>query len=50
VPPKSLAGRSADFLVLDADPLEDIRTMCRIARVYLRSAEHDRAALRARSR
>jgi imidazolonepropionase-like amidohydrolase len=42
------AGKAADFLVLDANPLDDIRNMRRIARVYLRGAELDRAALRAR--
>ncbi len=41
-------GKSADFIVLDANPLDDIRNMRRIARVYLRGAELDRAALRAR--
>jgi imidazolonepropionase-like amidohydrolase len=41
-------GKAADFLVLDANPLDDIRNMRRIARVYLRGAELDRAALRAR--
>ena len=34
--------------MLDANPLDDIRNMRRIARVYLRGAELDRAALRAR--
>jgi imidazolonepropionase-like amidohydrolase len=42
------AGRSADFLVLDANPLDDITNTRRIASVYLRGAEVDRAALRAR--
>ena len=41
-------GKSADFIVLDANPLDDIRNMRRIAKVYLRGAELDRAALRAR--
>jgi imidazolonepropionase-like amidohydrolase len=41
-------GKAADFLVLEANPLDDIRNMRRIARVYLRGAELDRAALRAR--
>ena len=41
-------GKSADFIVLDANPLDDIRNMRRIARVYLRGAELDRASLRAR--
>ncbi len=40
-------GKSADFVVLDADPLEDITNTRRIADVYLRGARVDRAALRA---
>jgi imidazolonepropionase-like amidohydrolase len=40
------AGKAADFLVLDANPLDDIRNMRRIAKVYLRGAELDRASLR----
>jgi imidazolonepropionase-like amidohydrolase len=43
------AGKSADFLVLDANPLDDIRNTRRIANVYLRGTTVDRAALRARS-
>ncbi|MGH9346386.1 MAG: amidohydrolase family protein [Vicinamibacterales bacterium] len=42
------AGKSADFLVLDANPLDDITHTRRIANVYLRGAAVDRAALRAR--
>ena len=42
------AGRSADFIVLDANPLENIANTRRINRVYLRGAEVDRAGLRAR--
>jgi imidazolonepropionase-like amidohydrolase len=42
------AGKSADFLVLDANPLDDIRNTRRIADVYLRGATVDRAALRTR--
>ena len=42
------AGRSADFLVLDANPLDDITHTRRIAAVYLRGVEVDRDALRAR--
>jgi imidazolonepropionase-like amidohydrolase len=42
------AGKSADFVVLDADPLEDIRNTRRIAAVYLRGVEVDRAAIGAR--
>jgi imidazolonepropionase-like amidohydrolase len=41
------AGRSADFVVLDANPLDDITHTRRIAAVYLRGVEVDRAALRA---
>ena len=42
------AGTSADFLVLDANPLDDITNMRRISSVYLRGRALDRAALRAR--
>ncbi len=38
-------GRSADFLVLDANPLEDILNTRKIAAVYQRGQELDRAAL-----
>ena len=41
------AGRSADFVVLDANPLDDITNTRKIARVYLRGVEIDRAKLRA---
>jgi len=41
-------GKSADFVVLDADPLEDIRNTRRIASVYLRGVEVDRGAIGAR--
>ena len=41
-------GKSADFIVLDANPLDDIANTRRIARVYLRGHEIDRTALRAR--
>ena len=41
------AGKSADFIVLDADPLDDITNTRRIAAVYLRGAHVDRPALRA---
>lgn len=40
-------GKSADFVVLDANPLDDITNTRRIARVYLRGQEVDRARLRA---
>jgi imidazolonepropionase-like amidohydrolase len=42
------AGKSADFVVLDANPLDDISNTRRINAVYLRGARIDRAALRAR--
>ncbi len=40
------SGKNADFLVLDANPLDNIANTRRISRVYLRGAEIDRAALR----
>jgi imidazolonepropionase-like amidohydrolase len=42
-------GKSADFIVLDANPVEDITNTRRIAAVYLRGAAVDRAAFKARS-
>ena len=42
------AGKSADFLVLDANPLDSIANTRRISKVYLRGAELDRAALKSR--
>jgi len=41
-------GKSADFLVLDANPLENITNTRRISTVYLRGKAVDRAALRSR--
>jgi imidazolonepropionase-like amidohydrolase len=41
------AGKSADFVVLDANPLDDIKNTRKIADVYLRGARLDRAAMRA---
>ncbi len=41
-------GRSADFIVLDANPLENIANTRRINRVYLRGQEVDRAGMRSR--
>jgi imidazolonepropionase-like amidohydrolase len=41
-----VAGRSADFIVLDANPLQNILNTRKISRVYLRGKEVDRAALK----
>ena len=41
------AGKSADFVVLDANPLDDITNTRRIADVYLRGERIDRQALSA---
>ncbi len=41
-------GKSADFVVLDANPLDDITNTRRIDQVYLRGRAVDRAGLRAR--
>jgi imidazolonepropionase-like amidohydrolase len=38
-------GKSADFVILDANPLEDIRNTRTISRVYLRGREVDREGL-----
>ena len=42
------AGKNADFIVLDANPLDNIANSRRISKVYLRGQELDRAALRAK--
>ena len=39
-------GKSADFIVLTANPLDDIANVRRIDKVYLRGEEVDRAGLR----
>ena len=41
------AGKSADFVVLDANPLDDITNTRKIANVYLRGHRVDRETLRA---
>ena len=43
-------GANADFIVLNANPLEDIRNTRQIASVYLRGAKLDREALLAKWR
>ena len=42
------AGKSASFVVLDANPLDDVTNSRRISGVYLRGEPVDREALRAR--
>src|SRR5262245_15830340 len=42
------AGKEADFVVLDANPLENIANTHKISKVYLRGVEVDRLALRAK--
>ena len=41
-------GKNGDFIVLDANPLENIANSRRINKVYLRGREVDRAGLRAK--
>lgn len=40
-------GKSADFLVLEANPLDDITNTRRIVKIYIKGIEVDRASLRA---
>lgn len=42
------SGKSADFVVLEANPLDDITNTRRIASVYLRGNEVDREGIRSR--
>ena len=42
------AGKSADFIVLDANPLDDITNTRRIDAVYLRGTMVDREGISAR--
>ncbi len=42
------AGKAADFVILDANPLDDINNTRQISDVYLRGERVDREALRAR--
>jgi imidazolonepropionase-like amidohydrolase len=41
-------GKNADFIVLDANPLDDIGNARRINKVFLRGTEVDRAGLKAK--
>ena len=42
------AGKEASFIVLNANPLDDISNTRKIASVYLRGKEVDRKGLRAK--
>jgi imidazolonepropionase-like amidohydrolase len=42
------AEKNADFIVLDANPLENIANPLKINKVYLRGQVVDRAALKAK--
>ena len=42
------SGKSADFIVLNANPLDNVSNVRRIDKVYLRGQEVDRAGLRAK--
>jgi imidazolonepropionase-like amidohydrolase len=39
-------GKEADFLVLDANPLDNITNTQRISKIYIKGVEIDRPALR----
>ena len=41
-------GMSADFVMLDANPIDDIKNTRKIADVYIRGARVDRDAMRTR--
>jgi imidazolonepropionase-like amidohydrolase len=41
-------GKSADFIVLDGNPLDDIKNTRKISAVYLRGTAVDRTGLRAK--
>jgi hypothetical protein len=41
-------GKEADFLVLDANPLDEITNTRQISKIYMNGVEVDRAAMRAR--
>ena len=41
-------GKSGDFIVLDANPLMEIKNSRRISKVYLRGKQVDRDTMRAR--
>jgi imidazolonepropionase-like amidohydrolase len=43
-------GKQASFIVLDANPLENLANVRKISRIYLRGQELDRAAMRAELR
>jgi imidazolonepropionase-like amidohydrolase len=43
-------GKQASFVVLDANPLDNLANVRKISRVYLRGRELDRAAMRAEFR
>jgi imidazolonepropionase-like amidohydrolase len=44
------SGKSADFVVLDANPLDDITNTRKISSVYMRGAQVNRAAVAARAK